>query len=91
MAAAAAAAAAAAQKDAPVRLVMTPAFRAWIDEVRITGVVSGAAPRAIINGRLFRPGDMVDATAGITFESLDGERKQVMFRDDTGMLAGKGY
>lgn len=83
--------AAAVAKQVPVRAVMTPAFRAWIDEARITGVVSGASPRVIINGRLMRPGDMVDASAGIVFDSLDPERKRVMFRDGTGMLAGKGY
>ena len=67
------------------------AFRAWIDGVRITGVVSGASPRAIINGRLVRPGDVVDASAGIIFDSLDLERKQVIFSNRTGMFAGKSY
>ncbi len=67
------------------------AFRAWINDVRITGVRSGAAPRAMINGRLVRPGDIVDASAGIVFDGLDEERKQVVFRDRTGAFATKSY
>jgi hypothetical protein len=71
--------------------VVSPAFRAWIDGVRITGVLSGSSPRAIINGRLMRPGDMVDASAGIVFDRLDVEGKQLVFRDRSGVSASKSY
>ena len=79
-------------KAAPVP-VMTPAFRLWIDGVRINGVAisAGSAPRVIINGRLVRPGDTIDNAEGIVFESLDAENKQVMFRNRAGMVAGKPY
>ena len=71
--------------------VVSPAFRAWIADLRITGVVSGASPRAIINGRLVRPGDVVDASLGITFDGLDVERKELVFRTRNGAFASKPY
>jgi hypothetical protein len=67
------------------------ALRAWVDDVRITGVLSGSSPRAIINGRLVRPGDVVDASAGIVFDGVDLERKLVVFRNRVGMFASKSY
>lgn len=67
------------------------AFRVWIDGVRISGVVLGESPRAIINGRLVRPGDVVDASEGIVFDGVDVERKQVVFRNRTGLFASKPY
>ena len=71
--------------------VASPAFRAWTDDARITGVVSGASPRAIINGRLVRPGDVVDASTGIVFDGLDLERKTVVFRSREGAFTTKSY
>ena len=67
------------------------AFRAWLAEVRIVGVVAGDSPRAIVNGRLVRPGDVVDASQGIIFDGLDLERKEVVFRTNGGLFAGKAY
>jgi hypothetical protein len=47
--------------------------------------------RFIINGRLVRLGDTVDASEGISFHALDVERRMLMFRNHAGMVAGKGY
>ncbi len=78
---------------APAAPVMTPAFRLWLEGVRINGVsaTAGVAPRVIINGRLVRPGDTIDSAEAITFDSLDVERRMVMFRNRAGMVAGKPY
>lgn len=75
----------------PVPAVASVAFRAWVQSVRITGVVGGESPRAIINGRLVRPGDIVDASAGVVFDALDMDEKQLVFRDQTGITLNKGY
>jgi hypothetical protein len=77
----------------PVAPVMSPAFRLWIEAARINGVSAtpGVAPRVIINGRLVRLGDTVDASEGISFHALDVERRMLMFRNRAGMVAGKGY
>ncbi len=71
--------------------VVSPEFRLWTDGVRISGVASGSSPRAIINGRLVRPGDLIDTGEGIVFEGIDVEKKQVMFRNRAGAVAGKAY
>jgi len=78
---------------APVVPVMTPAFRLWLDGVHINGVTAsaGSVPRVIINGRLVRPGDTIDSTEGIVFESLDTETKCVMFKNRAGFVAAKPY
>lgn len=83
-------AAQAAQPTGPTA-AQAAAFRAWLDEARISGVVSGTSPRAIINNRLVRPGDVVDASAGITFDSVDVEKKEVIFRSRHGSVGGKSY
>lgn len=73
--------------------VMTMAFRLWLEDVRINGVTAsaGSVPRVIINGRLVRPGDTIDSAEGIVFESVDTEKKCVMFRNRSGFVAGKPY
>ncbi len=87
------AAVAAKPTKAPAAPVMTPAFRLWLDGVRINGVTAsaGSVPRVIINGRLVRPGDTIDSAEGIVFESVDTEKKCVMFRNRAGFLAAKPY
>lgn len=87
------AAVAAKPTKAPVVPVMTPAFRLWLDGVRINGVTAsaGSVPRVIINGRLVRPGDTIDSTEGIVFESVDTEKKCVMFKNRAGFVAAKPY
>ncbi|CAM2945516.1 hypothetical protein [Rariglobus hedericola] len=75
----------------PTNAAQTAALRAWVEEARITGVVDGASPRAIINNRLVRPGEMVDATQGIIFDGLDVGRKKLIFRTASGVFAEKSY
>jgi hypothetical protein len=78
---------------APVAPVMTSAFRLWLEIVRINGVTlkAGASPRVIINGRLVRPGDTIDTTEGVVFESVDTENKCILFRNRAGFVASKPY
>lgn len=66
-------------------------FQKWVTEARISGVLQGAQPRALINGRTVRQGDVVDATLGIYFEDVNVEEKYVVFRDQEGALVGKKY
>jgi hypothetical protein len=75
----------------PAVPVVTPAFRAWIESARVTGVITGTSPKAIINGRLVRPGDMIDAGEGIALDSIDAANKQLVFRSRSGATATKSY
>lgn len=75
----------------PAVPVATPAFRSWVSNVRISGVRSGESPMAIVNGRLARPGDMVDAAEGVVFEGVDGEQKLLSFRGRNSAVLTKPY
>ncbi len=81
----------AATSTTPLSPVVTPAFRSWVADVRVTGVRSGSSTMAIINGRLARPGDVVDAAEGIVFDSVDDKRKALIFRSRNGAFLEKAY
>ncbi|HEY8933009.1 MAG TPA: hypothetical protein VIM44_06840 [Rariglobus sp.] len=75
----------------PAVPVVSPQFRAWVESVRVTGVITGTSPKAIINGRLVRPGDMIDATESITLDTINAEQKLLVFRSRTGATLSKPY
>jgi hypothetical protein len=75
----------------PAAPVATPAFRAWVNDARVSGVRSGSSTMAIINGRLARPGDMVDAAEGIVFDGVDSAQKLLNFRARNGATLTKPY
>ncbi len=64
------------------------AFRAYVANVKIAGVV---ATRAIINNKLTRAGEVVDASLGITFEGYDVDTKMLNFRDRSGASVSRKY
>jgi hypothetical protein len=68
-----------------------PAFRSFVANTKITGVIAGTPSRIILNGRLARAGDVVDSTLGVTFDRIDVERKQLVFKDKTGAVVTKKY
>jgi len=69
------------------------AFRTFIANAKITGVVAqqGRTPLMVINNRLTRAGDTVDAALAITFEGLDFDRKLIIFKDKTGAVVTRRY
>lgn len=69
----------------------SPAFRSFVANVKITGVFQGDTPRAIINGRTLRVGEFVNAAMGISFDSIDAEKKQIVFRDNNGVTVARKY
>jgi hypothetical protein len=69
----------------------TPAFRAFVANAKVSGVFQGNPPRAFINGKLTRAGETVDAGLGITFDSIDAERKLMVFKDRTGASVARKY
>ena len=58
---------------------------------KISGTVGGATPRALINGRLVRSGDVVESTLGITFEGFDPEKNQITFKDKSGAIVTRRF
>jgi cytoskeletal protein RodZ len=69
----------------------TPAFRAFVANAKITGVIGGTPPKIILNGRMARAGDIVDPGLGVTFENVDAEKKLLVFRDRTGAIVTKKF
>jgi hypothetical protein len=69
----------------------SPAFRAWVAQLKLNGVFHGSPPRALINGRTYRAGQVVDDALGITFETIDTDAKTIVFRDRSGATASRRY
>lgn len=67
------------------------AFRAWVANARINGVFQGDPPRALINGRTFRSGQIVDPSLGIVFDGLQADGKSIVFRDGTGATVTRRF
>ena len=69
----------------------TPAFRAFVANAKITGVIGGIPAKIILNGRLARSGDLVDSALGVTFDSIDAERKLLVFKEASGAIVTRKY
>jgi hypothetical protein len=69
----------------------SPAFRSYVANAKISGVFQGNPPRIMLNGRLARAGDTVESNLGITFDGLDPDRKQILFKDKTGATVMRHY
>lgn len=67
------------------------AFRAFVGGLQINGVFQGNPPRALINGRTFRKGELVDVPLGVVFESTEPEKKIIVFKDRTGAVVSRRY
>jgi hypothetical protein len=69
----------------------SPAFRAWVSAAKINGVFQGTPARALINDRLVRAGQTVDAALGIVFDHVDADAKTIVFRDRDGATVSRPY
>lgn len=61
----------------------SPEFRARIANLRLSGVFEGNPPRAMIDGRLVRAGEVIDERLGVRFDGLEPGAR-LRFRDATG-------
>lgn len=66
-------------------------FRAYVTNLRISGIFQGNPARAVINGKLTRAGEAVDSGFGISFEGLDAERKNLVFKDRSGATVSRRF
>jgi cytoskeletal protein RodZ len=69
----------------------SPAFRAWVDGLRISGVRAGANPRVFIERTAYSPGDLVNPQLGITFEGYNAETRKLSFKDRTGAVVERRH
>jgi hypothetical protein len=68
-----------------------PAFKAFVANAKVSGVFQGSPSRAVINGRLTRLGEVVDPGLGIVFESVDSERRHLVFKDRSGATVSRRF
>ncbi|MFM1851114.1 MAG: hypothetical protein RIS54_798 [Verrucomicrobiota bacterium] len=67
------------------------AFIVWVDRTRIAGTRAGTSTKVLINDLTVQPGDLLDHSLGIVFESLDAEASVLRFRDKNGAIIGKRF
>lgn len=73
---------------APVVIVPPPVpstvFKAWVENLKISGVRAGANPRVFIGGTSYVSGDLVNPQLGISFDHYNAETRMLVFKDKTG-------
>lgn len=62
-----------------------------LDAMKITGVTGGADPRAVIDGRMVKFGDVVDYRLGLRFVEVHEEEHEVRFIDPEGTIYRRTY
>jgi hypothetical protein len=67
------------------------AFKNFVANAKISGVFQGSPARMFINGRLARTGELVDEGLGVVFDSLDVDKRQVVFKDKSGAIVTRRY
>ena len=69
----------------------SPAFRSFVGQMRINGVFQGSPARALLNGRTYGEGALVDPSLGIYFDHVVSEKKLIVFRDSSGAIVQRKY
>lgn len=85
--------------DAPAPVTPTPqveapkppppasvAFRAWVQNLRISSVRPGPPARALIGATTYEAGEVVEPRLGIIFEDYNNETRMIIFKDATGAI-----
>ena len=67
------------------------AFRQFVINMRVSGVFQGENARAMLNGKMYQLGDIVDGRLSITFFKIDVDSKQLIFRDASGAIMPRRY
>lgn len=67
------------------------AFRVYVVNARVSGVFQGDPGRVLLNGRMFRIGELVEPQLGIRLTRLDVEHKMLYFEDVSGAEMERHY
>ncbi|HUR57024.1 MAG TPA: hypothetical protein VM029_04910 [Opitutaceae bacterium] len=70
---------------------VSPAFRAFVTNAKISSVIGGSSPKATINGRVIRVTEVIDSSLGIVLEGIDVSKRQIMFKDKGDVVLIKTY
>ena len=69
----------------------SPEFKAFISDLRVSGVFQGAHPRVLIGGRTYEVGETVNEDLGIVFAGINADRELALFKDRNGVTLVKKY
>jgi hypothetical protein len=75
----------------PVRPEPSAAFKSFVVNLKVNGVFQGENARAMINGKMYRLGEVVDSKLGIVFVRLEPEDKRIVFEDGKGAIMSRRY
>ena len=66
-------------------------FKAYVVNLKINGVFQGENARAMLNGKMYRLGELIDPKLGIVFLRLEPEDKRIVFEDAKGAIMSRRY
>lgn len=66
-------------------------FHAAVAQLKVDGVVSGAAPRAYIDGRLVKHGEIINRALGLRFVGVDADEHMLLFTNADSVTFRKRY
>lgn len=69
----------------------SPEYKAFISNLKVSGVFQGEHPRVLIGGRTYEVGETVNDDLGVVFAGIDANRELVLFKDHTGTILVKKY
>jgi hypothetical protein len=61
------------------------------ETLRLSAVIQGNPGRAMINGRAYRAGDLLEPELGITLGAVDADRRTLVLRERSGSEVRVGY
>lgn len=61
-----------------------PEFIKFVESLKVSGVLQGSPAKAMISGRMFRVGAVIDSELGVNFVGVDSVQKFLILRDKTG-------
>jgi len=80
-----------AKKDEPPPPPPSDAFRQFVINMRVNGVFQGENARAMLNGKMYHVGDVVEPKLGISLFKVEPEAKQLVFKDGDGAIMSRRY
>ncbi len=64
--------------------VASAIFKAWVESLKISGVIATDRPRILIGGMAYAAGELVNPRLGISFVGYESATRLLIFKDKTG-------
>lgn len=74
-----------------LRIEPTQEFRDFVASLKVNGVFQGEPARALLNGKMYGVGQLVEPSLGITFVGVETDTKDLVFEDIRGAIVKRHY